>query len=84
VSRLDGCDEAEEGDNSLGERPEGALAWRGKRVRRVQRAGALEPSAALGVLVVMVGRSEGMTGVLARSVGPWAGDGGVRNHCGLS
>ncbi len=30
----------------------------------------LEPSATLGVLVVMVSRSEGRTRVLARSVGP--------------
>ena len=32
-SRQDGGDEAEEGDDRLGERPEGALVWRGKRVR---------------------------------------------------
>ncbi len=30
VSRLDGGDEAEEGDDRLGERPEGALSWEGK------------------------------------------------------
>ncbi len=62
VFHMDGGDKAEEGDDRLGERPEGALAWREKRVRKVQRAGVLEPSATLGVMVDMVSKSEGKTG----------------------